>query len=257
MIDMDIEKFSVIILAAGKGKRMMNNDVPKVLAELAGKPLIGHVFEQVKKLYPEKTAVVVGHQKEKVIQYVDSLNFNNVLYAEQLDQLGTGHAVQQTEIYFTGYSGNILILCGDVPLLQAQSIKDFIDEHIENAADCSVLSTIMPNPTGYGRIVRSNSGDFIRITEEKDASDNEKLINEINSGIYIVKSDLLFHSINQIKNNNAQGEYYLTDIIQILSDIGKKVQAVVGPKFIELQGINSPEDLEIAEKYYNKLYKNN
>jgi UDP-N-acetylglucosamine diphosphorylase/glucosamine-1-phosphate N-acetyltransferase len=257
MIGMVDNKFSVIILAAGKGKRMKNNDIPKVLAELAGKPLIGHVLDQAELLNPEKTAVVVGHHKDKVIEYIESLKLKKILYAEQLEQLGTGHAVQQTEKYFNGYDGDILILCGDVPLLQAQSINEFINEHIDNAADCSVLSTIMPNPTGYGRIVRSNTGDFICITEEKDASEKVKLINEINSGVYIVKSKSLFDSINQLKNNNAQGEYYLTDIIQILSNLGKKVQAVVGPKFIELQGINSPEDLEIAEKYYNKLYKNN
>jgi bifunctional UDP-N-acetylglucosamine pyrophosphorylase/glucosamine-1-phosphate N-acetyltransferase len=113
----------------------------------------------------------------------------------------------------------------------------------------------MPNPKGYGRIIRNNNGDFVRITEEKDATETEKFINEINSGVYLVKSKLLFDSIMMIKNNNAQGEYYLTDIIQILINQGKNVQAVVGAKFIELQGINSPDDLELAEKYYNKLYK--
>lgn len=250
------DKFSVVILAAGKGKRMKNNDIPKVLAELAGKPLIGHVLEQTAMIGTDRIVTVVGHHKEKVIEYINSLEIENCGFATQEQQLGTGHAVKQTESFFIGYDGNILILCGDVPLLQAHSIKDFIIEHTNQNADCSVLSTIMPSPAGYGRIIRNEKGQFIKIVEEKDATDSEKLVNEINSGVYIVKSNLLFDSINEINNNNAQGEYYLTDIIQVMSRKKMNVQAVVGPKFIELQGINSPEDLEMAEKYYSKQYKN-
>ncbi len=249
-------KFSIVILAAGKGKRMKNNDMPKVLAELAGKPLIGHVLEQVLKIGSGKIVIVVGHYKEMVIDYVNTYSQQNIYYAIQQEQLGTGHAVKQTETYFENYGGDILILCGDVPLLQSNSIIDFLKEHTTKYADCTVLSTIMPNPSGYGRIIRNEKGQFLKIIEEKDASESEKLVNEINSGVYIVNSKLLFDSINELNNNNAQGEFYLTDIIQILVKKKHNVQAVVGPKFIELQGINSPEDLETAEKYYNKLYKN-
>lgn len=253
---MSVDKFSVVILAAGKGKRMKNNDIPKVLAELSGKPLIGHVLEQVGLLNTEKVIIVVGHHKEKVIDYVTSLELDNVFFAEQNEQLGTGHAVKQTEGFFGEYDGNILILCGDVPLLQSSSINDFMKEHASMNSDCSVMTTIMPVPAGYGRIIRNDRGEFTKIAEEKDATDNEKTVNEINSGVYIVKSRQLFESIEEVTNNNAQGEYYLTDIIQIMSKKKMKVQAVLGPKYIELQGINSPEDLEMAEKYYTKLYKN-
>lgn len=247
-----ISHYSIIILAAGQGKRMMDKSNAKVMANLAGKPLIRHVLNQVDLLDSEKTVVVIGYQKQKVIDYIKSYR-NDILFVEQHEQLGTGHAVDQAENIFKNYDGNILILCGDVPNLRASSLNKFIDKHNSNFADASVLSTITSNPFGYGRIIRNKLGDFIKIVEEKDANPQEKRVNEINSGVYLVKSNLLFNSLKSISNNNAQGEYYLTDIIDILRNQNNKVMAFNVAEFDELQGVNSPKDLIRAEKYHNKI----
>jgi len=256
MILIEVEKFSVVILAAGKGKRMKNPDMSKVMALLAGKPLIEHVLEQVQNLKSEKTIIIVGHQKESVIDFVNSLKIKNISYVEQNEQLGTGHAVAQAESEFIGYEGNILILSGDVPLLQSRTLNNFIDNHTDYFNDLSVLSTFTDNPTGYGRIVRDKNKKFLKIVEEKDATPEEKLIKEINSGVYILRCEYLFDALKEVSNKNSQGEYYLTDIIDILRKQGLQVGAFAGAKFEELQGINSPDDLERAEKYYSVIPAN-
>ncbi|MFA6571026.1 MAG: sugar phosphate nucleotidyltransferase [Bacteroidota bacterium] len=241
---------AIVILSAGKGKRMLNPTMAKVMSLLGGKPLIGHVLEQVKPLAPEKILVIVGHQKDNVIDYVSSLNFSNLSFVEQMEQLGTGHAVAQTEQELSEYENDVLILSGDVPLLSSATILKFIESHYENDSDLSVLTTETENPTGYGRIVRDSAGVFKKIVEEKDATDNEKLVKEINSGVYLVRSQLLFSALKNVKNNNASGEYYLTDIIEILKNTGAIVNAFLLAEFEELQGINSPEDLLRAETFF-------
>lgn len=249
MKESDNSNFSIVILAAGKGKRMKNPNISKVMANLDKKPLIHHVLNQALKLNPEKIVVIVGHQKESVINYIRD-NFQLIEFAIQDEQLGTGHAVMQTEPNFVNYEGDILILSGDVPLLRATTLNKFIKNHYKNNFDLSVLSTYADNPTGYGRIIRNENGEFIKIIEEKDADTTQKSINEINSGVYFVKSSLLFEALKQISNDNKQNEYYLTDIIEILQTKGYKVGAFAGAEFNELQGVNSPEDLAKAEQYY-------
>jgi UDP-N-acetylglucosamine diphosphorylase/glucosamine-1-phosphate N-acetyltransferase len=244
------QNLCIIILAAGKGKRMNNPSMAKVMAELAGKPLIGHVLKEAIKLTPEKIIIVVGHQKDSVINYVKTLDLNNISFVKQKEQLGTGHAVNQAKPELIGYYGNILILAGDVPLLSSGTLINFINFHKENKSDVSVLSTITPNPFGYGRIIRDGEGNFIKIAEEKDATYEEKKVNEINSGVFLLKSDLLFNSLQEVSNKNAQGEYYLTDIIEILKNKGANVHAYSGAVFDELQGVNSPEDLKKVEEFY-------
>ena len=246
------DTISVAILAAGKGKRMNNPNLSKVMALLADKPLIAHVLEQTNLLNPDRIVIIVGHKKESVIDFING-NFKDIKFAEQNEQLGTGHAVLQTESAFSSYTGNILILSGDVPLLRASTLHKFIDYHYQQSNDLSVLSTVTDNPKGYGRIVRDDSDIFVKIVEEKDADDEEKKIKEINSGIYFVKADLLFDALKRVSNNNTQNEYYLTDIIEILQKQGHKVGAYAGAKITELQGINSPDDLALAEKYYKEF----
>lgn len=240
---------SVVILAAGKGKRMNNPDLPKVLAELNGKPLIQYVLNQIEQLYPDKVVTIVGHHKEQVIEFIDNLGLLNHTFAEQNNQLGTGHAVIQTKEELSDFNGNILILCGDVPLLQFETLNHFINKHQEEDSDLSVLTAITSNPFGYGRIVRNSENEFERIVEEKDASSIEKFITEINSGIYLVDCQKLFYALGKIENSNAQGEYYLTDIVGILKNEGNKINAFDLVSFDEMQGINSQDDLLRAAKY--------
>jgi bifunctional UDP-N-acetylglucosamine pyrophosphorylase/glucosamine-1-phosphate N-acetyltransferase len=247
----DREGFAVVVLAAGKGKRMNNPNMSKVMALLDAKPLIFHVLSESKLLSPALTIVIVGHQKESVIDYIGVV-FPDVMFEEQNEQKGTGHAVMQTAGKLRDFNGNVLILSGDVPLLSSLTMQEFINNHIGHGADLSVLSSVAPNPYGYGRIVRDADNSFLRIVEEKDAADNEKLIDEINSGVYFVKAPLLFEALESVSDNNAQGEYYLTDIIEILHRQGCKVIAYPGAVFEELQGVNSPEDLERVNDYYKK-----
>lgn len=253
---MNNNKLAVIILAAGKGKRMNNPDLPKVLAEIDSKPLIYYVLSQVNKLNPQQTILVVGNHKEMVIDYVEKSEFNDIQFVTQSEQLGTGHAVEMARDLLLQFDGEVLILAGDVPLLQSESLSRFINLHNECGSDISVLSTTAPNPQGYGRIVRDHDNNFLKITEHKDADDEIRKIDEINSGIYIVNAKMLFDSLKKVQNNNTQGEYYLTDIIEILKSEGKKVHAINTAPFDELQGINTSEELAKAEELYlliNKL----
>lgn len=248
---MNIENRSplaVVILAAGLGKRMLNPDLPKVLVELSGKPLIGYVLEQAEQLRPERAILIVGYQKDKVIDYVNSIWNGRAEFAEQHPPLGTGHAVEQSRGALKSFKGDVLILCGDVPLLKATTLKKFIESHRIANSDVSVLSTYAPDPKGYGRIVRSSDGIFEEIVEEKDATLEIKRINEINSGVFCIESGKLFDALKEVRNDNAQGEYYLTDIISILRSQEAKATAFPLADFDELQGINSPDDLARAEK---------
>ncbi len=255
MSNTTVNKFAITILAAGKGKRMKNPEMSKVMALLANKPLLAHVLEQARKLQPDKIVIIVGHKKEALIDFVNK-NFDDIEFAEQNEQLGTGHAVAQTEPNFSEYSGDILILSGDVPLLRSATLAKFADFHNSGRYDLSVLSTSTNEPFGYGRIIRDEDNIFLKIVEEKDANIEEKKINEINSGVYLVKSKLLFSALKQVQNNNTQNEYYLTDIIEILQKQGYKTGAFAGADINELQGINSPADLALAEKNYREMYSN-
>lgn len=240
------EALAVVILAAGKGKRMNNPDMAKVMALLNGKPLISYVLDEVAYLEPARTIVVVGYQKDSIIEFISS-NYQNIEFAEQREQLGTGHAVAQCRVLLENFKGKILILAGDVPLIKSDTLKDFIQHNYNENAAVSVLSVIAPDPTGYGRIIRSDSGDFVKITEHKDADERQKEIKEINSGIFLVDSRHLFSSLSQLHNKNAQGEYYLTDIVEIMSKDKLKICAWASDDFLQFQGINTADDLALAE----------
>ena len=240
-------KLSILILAAGQGKRMKNPDLPKVLCLLDGKPMLSYILDTVGKLQPEKTVVVAGYRREQVISFLLA-NYPAAKICIQEEQLGTGHAVRQAESLLKDYDGDILILAGDVPLITYKTLEDFFKAHTDGSSDLSVLSTTAEDPTGYGRIVRSAGGLFSRIVEQKDASETEKAIKEINSGIYLVKAKLLFMALSFVSNNNNQKEYYLTDIIGILRSAGAIVKAFNIGAYDELQGVNSVEDMKRAEE---------
>lgn len=244
-------KLTVAILAAGKGTRMNVPDLPKVLVTMNNKPLLEYVLETIESLNSTKTIVILGHEKEKVKLFLSQNNFSNIETVIQEPQLGTGHAVDQTKTELIESNSDVMILCGDVPLLTLDTLNSFLKYHNDNESSLTVLSAIAPNPTGYGRIIRNESGDFARIVEQKDASEEEKLVNEINSGTYLVKSDLLFSALKRVNNSNSQGEYYLTDIVEIIKNDGYKVMAYPTSNIDEIQGINSIEDLKLAEEKIN------
>ncbi len=244
------KSLSTIILAAGLGKRMNNPTLPKVLVPMCDKPLLGHVLDTSTQLNPEKQIIIVGHYKEKVIDYINESDYSNCGFAVQEEQLGTGHAVAQAKESLKDFTGDALILCGDVPLLTKDTLDKFVASHEENNSVVSVLSTYTDNPFGYGRIIRDKDKNFIKITEEKDASELEKQVTEINSGVFLVDKALLFHALDRVTPNNAQGEYYLTDIISILKGENHKVMAFPVAEFEELQGVNTIDDLKKVELVY-------
>lgn len=242
---------STVIMAAGKGKRMKNPDKSKVMHELRGKPLIQYVVELSKEINSDMIILIVGHQKQSVIEFINS-RFSDesakIKFAHQDEQLGTGHAVMQTKSFLRDFDGDTLILSGDVPLLKSETVKSFLDFHTKGNFDASLISAVFDNPSGYGRILRDSSEDFYAIKEEKDCNEEEKKCKEINSGIYLIKNNLLFESLDTLKTDNAQGEYYLTDIFRYFSSKGLKTGAFPVKDNSEITGINTVEQLEELEK---------
>lgn len=243
---------AVVIMAAGKGKRMGNPDLAKVLTLLDGKPLLQYVIEQSSSLKPAALVVVVGHQHDAVRAFVSSA-YPEATCVLQSEQLGTGHAVQQAKDCVVNHlesgdntASNVLILSGDVPLLTSTTLAALLDHHLRSAAALTVLSTTVPNPFGYGRIVRDSKGELQSIVEQKDATASETTLNEINSGVYVVRTGPLFDALDRVRNANAQHEYYLTDIVGILKSDGARVEAFHTQRWEEVHGINTAADLARA-----------
>ena len=231
------------ILAAGKGSRMESN-LPKVLHRLNGKSLIDYVLDTASQLTPKSITLVVGFEKELV---KDHTRAHKIDYVSQDQQLGTGHAVLQMADKLENQSGHLLILSGDVPNTKSTSLMPIIDEHMNKNHTATVITAIVNDSTGYGRIIRGNTGQLLKIVEEKDCTPDEKKIKEINSGIFIFKISHLFEELRKIKSNNAQNEYYLTDVMEL---IGKKmpVQAKIVDDSSEVMGINNINQLSSLEK---------
>lgn len=239
----------MVILAAGKGKRMGNPDLAKVLAPLHGRPLLGYVLDQALALRPDAIVPIIGHQRDAVRAYVEEV-CPDARCVEQLEQLGTGHAVLQTRPLLMDAHADVIILSGDVPLLTSDTLHLLVSTHRVHNASCTVLTTTVDDPTGYGRIVRAEDGALLRIVEQKDATPLEQAIQEINSGVYVVRSEDLYPALDLVQNANAQGEYYVTDIINILQRRGATVIAHHTDDAIEVQGINTVADLERATELY-------
>ena len=237
------KNFFIGILAAGKGTRMDSN-IPKVLHNLENKALIDYVLDTAYELNPEKIFTVVGFKKELVINHI---NNPNIEYIEQKEQLGTGHAVLQLDNPLYGKNGHLLILYGDVPNIKHSTLSPIVDEHIKENADVTMITAILEDPTGYGRIIRDQSGNLIKIVEEKDCNKSEKAIKEINPGIYIFKISKLFKNLKKVKSNNESKEYYLTDVIELINNSGTvKTKKIDNPK--EIMGINTIKQLESFQK---------
>lgn len=239
----DMDDLRAIILAAGKGVRM-RSDLPKVFHKVLGKPLLAYVIETVQKLGIQKIYVVVGYKKEVITDYFKD---SGVEFVEQKEQLGTGHAVMQVGPQLKGFSGEVLVLAGDVPLLKAETLKGLIGFHRQHKAAATDLTANLPDAGSYGRIIRDKAGHIIRIVEKKDATPEDLQIKEINTGSYCFNSPALFKALSEVKPENAQKEYYLTDTIEILKAKGLPVFAYLAPDWRETLGVNTPDELQEIE----------
>lgn len=241
--EMTDKKLAVVILAAGLGKRMKSPDKPKVMFEISGKPMIEYVVELAMRVNADRIIPIVGHHREQVINLLrEKFPGKNIEYAIQEEQLGTGHAVIQTKELLKDFDGEALILSGDVPLLRFETVQSLIDEHIINNNAATLLTTVFNDAYGYGRIVRDGNGNFMKIVEHKDATEEEKKINEINPAIYVVNSKVLFDALSKISPENNQKEYYLTDIFHFIPK--EQIGTLVTNDELEVTGVNSIEQLE-------------
>jgi bifunctional UDP-N-acetylglucosamine pyrophosphorylase/glucosamine-1-phosphate N-acetyltransferase len=234
---------AAIVLAAGFGKRM-NSSTPKVLHPICGMPILGHVLETVEELKPAQIIAVVGHGKERVTEYLNA-DFKKVKTVVQKQQKGTGHAVQTALAEMKNFKGLVLITAGDTPLLTSDSISRLVAAAKESKA--AVLTADLPDPTGYGRIIRLASM-VDRIVEQSDASSEELEITEINTGVYVFDVEILKKAITQIKANNKQGEIYLTDVIAVINNMGESVTAVMCEDYLEALGINDRSQLAMSQQ---------
>ena len=236
-----------IILAAGKGTRM-KSDTSKVLHKIFNKELLGYVIDAVNGTgMAQENFIIVGHQAESVEKYVTE-NYNNAKCRLQSPQLGTGHAAFQAYEDLKGFDGEVIILCGDTPLLTAETLKEFIKAHRDNESALTVMSAIFDDPTNYGRIVRDENGNLKAIVEEKDASDAQKKIKEINTGVYLLDWKKVHEAFLNLDSDNAQNEYYLTDIVKWAIKQGLKAQSYILQNNEESYGINSKKHLAQATK---------
>lgn len=236
-----------IILAAGQGTRMKSK-LYKVLHPVCGKPMVQHVIDQVKSLNINEIVTIVGHGAEKVKEQLG----DDSQYALQAEQLGTAHAVLQSEAMLADKEGVTIVVCGDTPLIKAETMEALFKHHEETNAKATILTARAEDPTGYGRIVRNGDGFVEKIVEHKDATEQERSIDEINTGTYCFDNKLLFETIHKVSNDNVQGEYYLPDVIEILKNQGEIVSAFVTDSFAETLGVNDRVALAEAERTMKK-----
>lgn len=236
-----------VILAAGQGTRMKSK-LYKVLHPVCGKPMVQHVVDQVSMLNINKIVTIIGHGAEQVQAELG----DKTLYALQKEQLGTAHAVMQAKEILDGKEGVTVVVCGDTPLIQHETMEALFKHHDETGAKATVLTAWTDNPAGYGRVIRNEKGHVEKIVEHKDATDEERLIKEINTGTYCFDNKALFNALSRVKNENVQGEYYLPDVIEILKNDGHSIAAYQTADFEETLGINDRVALSQAEQFMKR-----
>lgn len=240
-----MQEVATIILAAGKGTRM-KSDLVKVLHPLLGVPMLSYPIDlSIKGIKAEKTIVVIGHQADRIRE---TFKHAQVQFVLQEEPLGTGHAVLQALPLLDGFKGTVLILYGDVPLVKPETLKFFIQTFHQNESTLAVLTAVVKDPSGYGRIIRNAEGWLERIVEERDATEEERLIREINTGLFCIKASFLFEGLRQINRDNAQGEYYLTDLVEIARRMNLRCSAHMVANPLEVMGINTRWDLSKAHE---------
>lgn len=236
-------KIYAVVLAAGQGTRMKSK-LYKVLHPVCGKPMVEHVVDHIRDLDVTKIVSIVGHGAEKVKEQLGDKSE----YVLQEEQLGTAHAVQQAETLLGDLEGTTIVICGDTPLIRPETMKALLEHHQQQAAKATILTAVAENPTGYGRILRNEEGHVEQIVEQKDATVEQQKVTEINTGTYCFDNKALFETLKLVKNDNAQGEYYLPDVIEILKQQGEIVSAYISDDFSENLGVNDRVALSQAEE---------
>ncbi|MEC1733753.1 bifunctional UDP-N-acetylglucosamine diphosphorylase/glucosamine-1-phosphate N-acetyltransferase GlmU [Bacillus mojavensis] len=239
-----MDKRFAVVLAAGQGTRMKSK-LYKVLHPVCGKPMVEHVVDEALKLSLTKLVTIVGHGAEEVKKQLGEKSE----YALQAEQLGTAHAVKQAQPFLADEKGVTIVICGDTPLLTAETMEAMLKEHTQKEAKATILTAVAEDPTGYGRIIRGESGAVQKVVEHKDASEEERLVTEINTGTYCFDNEALFRAIDLVSNDNVQGEYYLPDVIEILKNEGETVAAYQTGNFQETLGVNDRVALSQAELF--------
>lgn len=232
-----------IVLAAGQGTRMKSS-LYKVLHPVCGKPMVAHVIDHVQQLGTDRIVSIVGHGAEKVEQTLGNVSE----YALQAEQLGTAHAVMQAESVLGDLDGTTIVICGDTPLIRPSTMEKLIEHHGQTNAKATILTAFADDPAGYGRIIRGEQGEVLRNVEHKDATEEERLVQEINTGTYCFDNRALFEALHKVNNDNAQGEYYLPDVLSILREEGAYVGAYATDDFSETLGVNDRVALSQAEE---------
>ena len=242
-----------IILAAGEGTRMKST-LPKVLHQICGQPMLVYVLKAVLRAGCRKNYLVLGHKGEKIIEVLRNslpLRKRGIEFVKQSKLLGSGHAVLQVKKKLRGYKGHVLVVYGDLPLLTGRTLNRLIQTHYKQDNSLTILGATLENPSGYGRIIENSNGKGIRIVEERDATPKERRINCVNVGVYCFRAEDLFKAIDKIKPDNRKKEYYLTDAVEILGEMGKRVGMVITKDSSEVEGVNNRKQLVNIQKYVN------
>lgn len=239
----------VVIMAAGKGTRMNHPDLPKVMVELGGRPMVARVLDRALELEPVSTILIVGHRGELVREFV-GLEYPSeaIEIVEQTEQLGTGHAVMQAAPLIEGRPGEVLVLSGDVPMISRETLHNLVEHHRSRGSVATMLTVELEDPTGYGRVLRDGEGGLRGVVEQKDASVDEREIREINAGIYVFDAEDLVRLLPRIGNDNASGEYYLPDVLWLALQEGLRCEAFLGENPVEVRGVNDPDQLAGLEE---------
>jgi bifunctional UDP-N-acetylglucosamine pyrophosphorylase/glucosamine-1-phosphate N-acetyltransferase len=244
-----------VILAAGKGSRM-KSELPKVLHRVEGKTMIEHSIERSHQAGVGEVILVVGYKREMIMEALG----DQAKYAVQEEQLGTGHAVAQASDLLRDFEGNVVVLYGDMPLINPETVRRLIETREQNDVKAAILTVVLDNPPDFGRIIRDGTGEVTRIVEVKDATPEEYAVKEVNVGMYCFDCQPLLSALGELSNDNAQGEYYLTDVVEIMCNKGLRVETVTADTLEETLGINDPHHLQFAEKlsdieYAESLYE--
>lgn len=235
-----------VVLAAGKGTRIQTDGIPlpKVMREAAGRPLLGYVLDALSFLPSEDVILVVGYRKEAVISA-----FPDYPFAMQIEQKGTGHAVGSAASFLKNFKGSLLVCCGDMPLMARPTYEALVSAHLKKENACTILTGVSDEDLPYGRVIRDASGGFSRIVEDKDCTPEEKKVRELNAGVYVFDTPSLLRSLDLLRPDNAQGEYYLTDVPALLLAEGRKIGICTACTPTEMLGVNTAEQLAQVEAY--------